>query len=84
MSGTGKPEDGATPQGPGAQGPGKAHGAPSAHERDTEDKPFDPKGGQPASDTKAMEKKVLDYANKGPRAGGEAGPEAAGGKKPGG
>ncbi|MBC9180341.1 hypothetical protein [Pseudoroseomonas ludipueritiae] len=83
MSGTGKPEGGATPQGLGAQGPGNAHGTPSAHERDTEDKPFDPEGGRPASDTEAMARKVLDYANKGPRADGDPGPEAEG-KKPGG
>lgn len=83
MSGGGK-RGGATPQGLGAQGPDNAHGIPAAHERDTEGKPFDPEGGQPASDTEAMAKKVLDYANKGPRAAGDAGPEAAGGRKPGG
>ena len=53
---------GAAPPQPaaGAQGPGNAHGIPSAHERDTEGKPFDPEGGKPASDTKAMARKVLD------------------------
>ncbi|RKK01001.1 hypothetical protein EBE87_00745 [Pseudoroseomonas wenyumeiae] len=75
MSGGGK-----TPQGPGAQGPGNAHGTPAEHEPDTEDKPFDPEGGKPASDTEAMAWKVLDYANKGPSAGRGAGPEGAGGK----
>ena len=75
---------GKTPQGLGAQGPGNAHGTPAAHERDTGDKPFDPEGSKPASDTEAMARKVLDYANKGPRAAGDAGPEAAGDKKSGG
>lgn len=79
MSGGGKPSGGATPQGLGAQGPGNAHGIPAAHERDTKDQPSDASGGEPANDRKAMEKKVLDYANKGPRAAGDAGPEAAGG-----
>ncbi|MFC7553233.1 hypothetical protein ACFQU7_14785 [Pseudoroseomonas wenyumeiae] len=66
--------------GPGGTGPGQCPWHPAAHERDTEDKPFDPEGGKPASDTEAMARKVLDHANKGPSAGRGAGPEGAGGK----
>jgi hypothetical protein len=82
VSGAGKSSGGATPQGLGAQGPGNAHGVPAAHERDTEDKPFDPAGGQPAQDVQAKADALLQHANKGPRAAGGAGPEAAGGDKP--
>jgi hypothetical protein len=81
VSGAGKPGGGATPQGLGAQGPGNAHGVPAAHERDVEDKPFDPAGGQPAEDVQAKADALLQHANKGPSAG-NAGPEAAGGGKP--
>jgi hypothetical protein len=79
VSGPAKPaSEGTTPQGLGAQGPGNAHGTPAAHERDTEGQPFDPAGGKPAQDPEAKAKAVLDHANPGPRAEGDAGPEAAG------
>jgi hypothetical protein len=72
---------GRTPQGLGAQGPGNAHGVPPDHE-DTEGKPFDPRGGQPAADPEEAARKLLERHNTGPQDA-DAGPEAAGTGRPG-
>ncbi|MBL6455542.1 hypothetical protein JMJ55_09425 [Belnapia sp. T6] len=75
-----------TPQGPNAGGPGNRHATPP---RDapapwgTGEAPFDPRGGQPATDPEAAAKALLDQANPGQPAGGDAGPMAAGAEKKG-
>ncbi|MDJ0387570.1 hypothetical protein QMO56_05545 [Roseomonas sp. E05] len=78
MTGRNPDEKAPTHQGLGAQGPGNAHGIPPEHEPDTAGKPFDPGGGQPAPDPQAAADALLRRANPGQRAGGKAGPEAAG------
>jgi hypothetical protein len=66
-----------TPQGPQGAGPGNRHGAPP---RDIDapsglpEHPFDAEAGRPAKDPEAMARKVLDEANPGPKAEGDAGP----------
>ncbi len=71
---------GPTRQGPNAAGPGDAHGAPpddAPRPWGTGEKPFHPEGGKPASDPDAAAAEVLARAKSGPRATGDAGPEAA-------
>ncbi len=71
-----------TPQGPQGAGPGNRHGAPP---RDIDapsglpEHPFDAEAGRPAKDPEAMARKVLDEANPGPKAEGDAGPMGKGG-----
>ena len=70
-----------TPQGFQAAGPGNAHGVPpgDAPGHDGEaTRPFHPEGGKPAADPEAMAKRLLDAANPGPPAEGDAGPLGAG------
>ncbi len=70
-----------THQGPNAAGPGDTHGTPpddAPGPWGTGERPFHPAGGKPAENPEAAAKAVLDQANQGPRAEGDAGPEAAG------
>jgi hypothetical protein len=69
-----------TRQGPNAAGPGDAHGAPpddAPGPWGTGERPFHPEGGKPAHDPDKAAAELLDRANPGPRAEGDAGPEAA-------
>ncbi len=71
-----------TGQGPNAAGPGNAHGAPPADAPGpygTGERPFHPEGGKPARDPDKTAAELLARANPGPRAEGDAGPEAAAG-----
>jgi hypothetical protein len=75
----------ATRQGPSAAGPGNAHGTPPADAPGpwgTGERPFHPEGGKPAHDPEKAAAELLARANPGPRAEGEAGPEAASGRGP--
>ncbi len=70
-----------TNQGPNAAGPGDAHAAPpddAPGPWGTGERPFHPEGGKPAQDPDKVAAELLARANRGPRAEGDAGPEAAG------
>ena len=72
---------GPTHQGPNAAGPGNMHGAPpddAPGRWGTGERSFHPEGGKPADDPDKVAAELLARANPGPRAGGDAGPEAAG------
>jgi hypothetical protein len=72
---------GPTRQGPNAAGAGDAHGAPpddAPGPWGTGERPFHPEGGKPADDPDKVAAELLARANPGPRAEGDAGPEAAG------
>lgn len=72
-----------TAQGPEAAGPGNRHGTPPDNAPGlwgTGERSFDPAGGKPAAKPEETARKVLDQANPGPKAEGDAGPEAASGK----
>ena len=68
-----------TRQGLGAQGPGNVHGLSGDGIQDGE--PLDPPAAPPAADPQAMAQRVLDQANRGPAAEGDAGPRAAQGAR---
>ena len=71
-----------THQGPNAAGPGDAHGAApddAPGPWGTGERPFHPEGGKPARDPDKAAAELLARANPGPRAEGEAGPEAVDG-----
>ncbi len=73
-----------TPQGFKATGPSKLDGklpenSPGDAWPDLE--PFRPDDGRPARDPEAMARKVLRDANLGPKAGGDAGPLGAAGRR---
>jgi hypothetical protein len=70
-----------THQGPNAAGPGNVHGIPpddAPGPWGTGERPFHPEGGKPAANPEEVAKAVLARSNPGPRAEGDAGPEAAG------
>ena len=70
-----------TAQGPEAGGPGNRNAAPPEDAPPpwgTAERPFDPEGGKPAANPDEVAKEVLARANPGPKAPGNAGPEAAG------
>ena len=82
--GGGEAQTGPTQQGPSAAGPGDAHGAPpddAPGPWGTGERPFHPEGGKPAQNPDGAAAEVLARANPGPRAEGDAGPEAAGNAK---
>ena len=83
-NGGGEAQTGPTQQGPSAAGPGDAHGAPpddAPGPWGTGERPFHPEGGKPAQNPDEAAAEVLARANPGPRAEGDAGPEAAGNAK---
>lgn len=71
-----------TRQGPNAAGPGNAHAAPPPDDAPgpwgTDERPFHPEGGKPASDPDKTAAELLARSRGGPSAEGDAGPEAAG------
>ena len=70
-----------THQGSNAAGLGDAHDAPLADASGPwgpGERPFHPEGGKPADDPDKVAAELLARANPGPRAEGDAGPEAAG------
>ena len=71
-----------TRQGPNATGPGNAHAAPPPDDAPgpwgTGERRFHPTGGEPAPDPDKAAAELLARSNPGPRATGDAGPQAAG------
>ncbi len=79
---TPRAKPGPTHQGPNAAGPGDTHGVPpddAPGPWGTGERPFHPEGGKPAHDPDKVAAELLARANPGPRAEGDAGPEAADG-----